>query len=56
MELRAATDLGRLWATRGETARAAALLRPICEFFTEGLGNQDLLDAKALMATVRGTT
>ena len=47
--LRAAADLGRLWADRGATAKAAALLTPLCEFFVEGLTTQDLIDAKSLM-------
>jgi hypothetical protein len=47
--LRAATDLGRLWSCQGATTKAAALLRPLCEFFVEGLTTQDLIDAKFLM-------
>jgi len=47
--LRAASDLGRLWVGRGATTQAAALLRPLCESFAEGLTNQDLVDAKSLM-------
>jgi predicted ATPase len=47
--LRAATDLGRLWSCQGASTKAAALLRPLCEFFVEGLTTQDLIDAKSLM-------
>jgi predicted ATPase len=47
--LRAASDLGRLWAGRGATTQAAALLRPLCDSFAEGLTNQDLVDAKSLI-------
>jgi hypothetical protein len=47
--LRAATDLGRLWARQGAATKAAALLRPLCEFFVEGLSTPDLVDAKSLM-------
>jgi hypothetical protein len=49
LELRAATDLGRLFARRGEMPRATTLLRPLCAFFVEGLTNQDFIDAKSLM-------
>ena len=49
LELRATTDLGRLWAGRGAMAQAAALLEPLCDFFVEGLTNQDLVDARSLI-------
>jgi tetratricopeptide (TPR) repeat protein len=49
LELRAAVDLGRLWADQGAPTKAAALLRPLCEFFVEGLTTQDFIDAKSLM-------
>jgi predicted ATPase len=51
--LRAATRLARLWGDRGEGERAAALLRPIYEGFTDGLGTADLEDARDLLATLR---
>jgi predicted ATPase len=50
LELRAATDLARLWARRDEPMRAAGLLGPLCASFVEGLSNQDLVDARSLMA------
>jgi tetratricopeptide (TPR) repeat protein len=50
LELRAAIHLGRLWAKRGERARVATLLRPICEYFVEGATCQDLADARLLLS------
>ena len=49
LELRAASDLARLWAERGDRARAAELLAPVCGWFTEGLDTADLKEAKALL-------
>jgi class 3 adenylate cyclase/predicted ATPase len=49
LELRAAADLARLWAGRGDRARAADLLGPIYGGFTEGLDTVDLKEAKALL-------
>jgi class 3 adenylate cyclase/predicted ATPase len=48
-ELRAASDLARLWAEHGERGRAADLLEPIYDRFTEGLDTIDLKEAKALL-------
>jgi NAD(P)-dependent dehydrogenase (short-subunit alcohol dehydrogenase family) len=42
-------DLARLWAGRGERARAADLLAPVYGWFTEGFDTSDLKDAKALL-------
>jgi predicted ATPase len=50
LELRAASDLARLWAERGERGRAADLLAPIYGWFTEGFDTRDLKEAKALHA------
>lgn len=50
LELRAAGDLARLWAGRGERARAADLLAPVYGWFTEGFDTADLKEAKALLA------
>ena len=47
--LRAASDLARLWAERGEHSRAADFLAPVYGRFTEGLDTRDLKDAKALL-------
>jgi len=49
LELRAAADLARLWAGRGNRARAADLLAPIYRWFTEGFDTADLKEAKALL-------
>ena len=48
-ELRAACDLARLWADRGERRKAHDLLAPIYGWFTEGFATADLKDAKALL-------
>ena len=53
LELRAAGDLARLWAERGERARAAELLAPVYGWFTEGFDTADLKDAKALLDTLQ---
>ncbi|MFW2388811.1 MAG: ATP-binding protein [Polyangiales bacterium] len=47
-ELRAAVGLGRLWASRGEHARARDLVAPIYGQFTEGFDTPDLADARSL--------
>jgi tetratricopeptide (TPR) repeat protein len=49
LELRAATDLARVWQRRGERKRARALLGEIRAWFTEGFETRDLLDASALL-------
>jgi class 3 adenylate cyclase/predicted ATPase len=48
-ELRAARDLARLWAERGERRKAHDLLAPIYGWFTEGFDTADLKDAKVLL-------
>jgi predicted ATPase len=49
LELRAAVDLARLWQTRGNADQARDLLRPIYDWFTEGLDTPDLTKARALL-------
>ena len=49
LELRAARDLARLWAERGERRKAHDLLAPIYGWFTEGFDTADLKDAKVLL-------
>ena len=49
LELRAARDLARLWGERGERRRARDLLAPVYRWFTEGLANPDLQEAKRLL-------
>jgi predicted ATPase len=52
-ELRAATSLARLWHAPQRTRQARTLLLPVYRRFTEGLKTADLLDAKALLDTLR---
>ena len=53
LELRAAMSLGRLRADEGKKAEAVRLLAPTYEWFTEGLGTPDLVDARALLSAWR---
>jgi predicted ATPase len=48
-ELRAATNLARLWGEQDRWAEAYDLLRPIYGWFTEGFGTADLIEAKSLL-------
>ena len=48
-ELRAATDMARLWQTEGRTDEAYELLAPIYDWFTEGFDTPDLIAAQALL-------
>jgi predicted ATPase len=52
-ELRAATSLATLWLDRGERDKAAELLLPIYDWFTEGANTCDLREAKALTIALR---
>jgi len=49
LELRAATNIARLWVENDEPGKAGVLLEPIYRWFTEGFGTQDLKDAKATL-------
>jgi predicted ATPase len=49
LELRAATDLARLWRDQGRIVEARDLLATHFDWFTEGLDTPDLMDAKALL-------
>ena len=49
-ELRAATNLARLWQEQGKGAQARELLAPLFAWFTEGHDFQDLQDAKAVLS------
>jgi predicted ATPase len=53
LELRAATDLARLWMNRGKHAEALDVLSPIYGRFNEGFGTRDLKEAKALLAELQ---
>jgi predicted ATPase/DNA-binding SARP family transcriptional activator len=48
-ELRAATDLTRLWQTQGRLEEACDLLTPIYNWFTEGFDTPDLKAAHTLL-------
>jgi tetratricopeptide (TPR) repeat protein len=48
-ELRAATDLARLWRDQGNRAGARDLLAEVYGWFTEGFDTADLQDAKELL-------
>ena len=54
-ELRAATTLARLLASRGKKTEALALLTPIYDWFTEGHDTRDLKEAAQLLAEMRGS-
>jgi DNA-binding SARP family transcriptional activator len=54
LELRAAVDLGRLLAARGDREGARALVEPIREAFTEGEDVPDLVAAAQLVASLGG--
>ena len=48
-ELRAATNLARLWQQQDRRQEARALLTPIYDWFTEGFDTRDLREAKAFL-------
>ena len=48
-ELRAATDLARLWQTQGKSDEAYELLASVYDWFTEGFDTPDLVAAKRLL-------
>jgi hypothetical protein len=48
-ELRASTNLARLWRDQGKRAEARDLLAPVYGWFTEGFDTLDLKQAKALL-------
>jgi predicted ATPase/DNA-binding winged helix-turn-helix (wHTH) protein len=51
-ELRTAVDLATLMATRGRTADARTLLRPVFDQFVEGFDTADVKAAESLLATL----
>jgi class 3 adenylate cyclase/tetratricopeptide (TPR) repeat protein len=53
-ELRAATTLARLLASRGKKTEALALLEPVHDWFTEGHDTRDLKEAAQLLTEIRG--
>jgi predicted ATPase len=50
-ELRAATNLARMWSGRGRHDDARDLVARVYDRFTEGLETADLKEAKALLGT-----
>lgn len=54
-ELRAAMNLGKLWATQGRERDALDLLEPLCGRFTEGFGTADLIAARRLLDDFRSS-
>jgi class 3 adenylate cyclase/tetratricopeptide (TPR) repeat protein len=48
-ELRATSDLAQLWVYQGHVDKAARLLTPVFDSFTEGLDRPDLLQARHLL-------
>jgi tetratricopeptide (TPR) repeat protein len=53
LELRAATDLARLWMNQGKRAEARVVLSSIYGRFTEGFDTQDLKNANTLLGELR---
>ena len=53
-ELRAATDLARLWHSQAKTDEAAQLLSQVYDVFTEGFETGDLVDANELLEEMGG--
>jgi class 3 adenylate cyclase/tetratricopeptide (TPR) repeat protein len=48
-ELKAATNLSRLWKSQGKKVQARTLLTGVYDWFTEGFDSKDLKDAGALI-------
>ncbi len=55
-ELRAARDLAALLDRQGEREAASELLAPVYGWFTEGLNTPDLIEARNLLAQLKGST
>jgi class 3 adenylate cyclase/DNA-binding winged helix-turn-helix (wHTH) protein/tetratricopeptide (TPR) repeat protein len=51
-ELRAATNLSRLWLQQGKRAAAREVLVKVYDWFTEGFDTPDLQEAQALLAVL----
>lgn len=52
LELRAALDLARSWASQGKREQARDLLKPVCDWFAEGHDTPDFKNANALLASL----
>ena len=48
-ELRASTNMARLWRDQGKVQQALELLAPVYGWFTEGFDTRDLREAKTLL-------
>jgi class 3 adenylate cyclase/tetratricopeptide (TPR) repeat protein len=55
LELRAATDLAKVWVNRGKRAEARDVLGSIYGRFTEGFDTQDLRVAEAVLAQLQSS-
>jgi predicted ATPase len=53
LELRAATDLARVWRDQGKRIEARDVLSSIYGRFTEGFETRDLKDAKELLVQLQ---
>jgi predicted ATPase len=53
LELRAATNMARLWRDQGKVQQARELLAPVYGWFTEGFDTTDLTQAKKLLDDLR---
>ena len=53
LELRAATDLARLWMQQGKHAEAVDVLTSIHSRFTEGFDTRDVKEARAVLAQLQ---
>jgi predicted ATPase len=51
-ELRATTNIARLWRDQGKRNEARELLAPVFGWFTEGFDTRDLKEAKTLLDTL----
>jgi DNA-binding SARP family transcriptional activator/predicted ATPase len=55
-ELRAAMSLSRLWHRQGTTVDARDLLQDVYDWFTEGFGTADLVEARVLLDETASAT
>ena len=55
-ELRAATDLARLWNEQGRPKEALSTLQESYDWFTEGFDSVDLMKAKSLLQELEAST
>jgi len=54
LELRASTDLARLWVERGDETKATEVLSPLYDSFEQGFDKADLQDAKVVLEALQG--